>query len=94
MPVTAQDLKRLSAGFVYLRDFDCLKGDNDDLWPYDLDRALKADEWLTLAKACSIVNDGGCHSVSPTFLDQVDRMRSAEQAFAEARAEQEGDTDV
>lgn len=62
MPVTEKDLARAQAGYLYLRDFECLASD-DDLWPYDYDRHLEPEEAYLLAKACQIVHNGGCHTV-------------------------------
>ena len=69
MPLSEQDLRRIHAGHIYIRDFDCLAGTAaDDEWPYDFDRCLTEVERIILAKACEIIHGGGCHEV------QADKM--------------------
>ena len=63
MALSEQDLRRIHAGHIYIRDFDCLNGFLDDEWPHDFDRCLNEAERIILARACQIIHGGGCHEV-------------------------------
>ena len=75
MPLSEQELRRIHAGHIYIRDFDCLNGFGDDEWPHDFDRCLTEPERILLARACELIHGGGCHEVHTDTMPPLNSVQ-------------------